>query len=202
MGAKQHTPEEIKVVVRDVHDYLKLAAHWRGLLPRKDGRSGRDLPEKQDELLEMARQGNVDAYDMLRQLAIIELNLLSVQPAKISLTTLSFIFDLFKKYEPSTPRKRGRDANSHLQRDRRIVNAVELVSRCGFKPTRNRASADKEGSPSGCSIVTSVLKRLGIPMTERNVEAIWARRRQIVDKPWKAPEWLWHQQRERRKDID
>ena len=74
---------------------------------------------------------------------------------------------------------RGLRRTYAADRDGHIAEAVYVAARRGFRPTRNEATRDKEkpGEPAGqsaCSIVTKALARVGVPMSERNVEDIWA----------------------------
>jgi hypothetical protein len=58
-------------------------------------------------------------------------------------------------------------------RDQDIVQVVhEIATKHGFPPTRNRETRRTE---SACSIVAKALARLGVCMSERSIEDIWAR---------------------------
>jgi hypothetical protein len=64
-------------------------------------------------------------------------------------------------------------------RDGDIAYAVWDATMRGFHPTRNEATRRKEalGKPAGqsaCSIVTKALARVGVHMSERSIEDIWA----------------------------
>jgi hypothetical protein len=64
-------------------------------------------------------------------------------------------------------------------RDGHIAYAVWDATCRGFSPTRNEATRRKEalGEPaaqSACSIVTKALARVGVHMSERSIEDIWA----------------------------
>jgi len=64
-------------------------------------------------------------------------------------------------------------------RDGLIAYAVWDATMCGFRPTRNEATRRKEAlgepaSQSACSIVTKALARVGVHMSERSIEDIWA----------------------------
>jgi hypothetical protein len=66
-------------------------------------------------------------------------------------------------------------------RDYCIFEVLAAIIDLGFRPTRNETARAKEsaGEPaeqSACSIVTKALVQLRVPITERNVEAIWRRR--------------------------
>lgn len=59
-------------------------------------------------------------------------------------------------------------------RDIQIVIAVHAVCReCNLKPTRNAAKHGKQEAPSGCSIVSLALARMGMTLSEDAVELIW-----------------------------
>jgi hypothetical protein len=65
-------------------------------------------------------------------------------------------------------------------RDVFIVEVIGLVIGRGFLPTRNDATRTKEryGEPvnqSACSIVAKALARIGVRLSERAIEDIWAR---------------------------
>lgn len=92
---------------------------------------------------------------------------------------------------------RGREANG--ARDLFIAKAVYGVTQMGYRPTRNRATKDKEGAPSACSIVATALADLGVPMGEAAVEKIWvaarkqwvASREQMIAARKRWPKALW-----------
>ena len=88
-----------------------------------------------------------------------------------------YIFKLLAM-EPAIPRKRGGDSGRCLDRNQWILRAIELVVGRGFKPTRNRATADNKVGDSACSIVATVLQEeFKINLGERSVETIWEKRK-------------------------
>lgn len=83
--------------------------------------------------------------------------------------------------EPTVPRKRGGDSGRCLDRNQWIVRAIQLVVKRGFKPTRNRATADRKVGHSACSIVATVLQKgFKINLGERSVETIWEKRKESL----------------------
>ena len=76
-----------------------------------------------------------------------------------------------RRRKPSRPKKHGRPRND-WHRDRLICEAVVIVARHGFRPTRNETTR----IPSGCSIVAAALQQLGVEMREAGVARIWERR--------------------------
>jgi hypothetical protein len=64
-------------------------------------------------------------------------------------------------------------------RDEHIAYAVWDATMRGFPPTRNEVTRRKEAlrepaAQSACSIVTKALARVGVHMSERSIEDIWA----------------------------
>jgi len=53
-----------------------------------------------------------------------------------------------------------------------IAHVIEQAAKRGFAPTRNAASRGKQ--ESACSIVAAALGQVGIHMSERTVEEMWA----------------------------
>jgi hypothetical protein len=85
------------------------------------------------------------------------------------------------KPTPRPSRKRGNDKFTHATRDITIANTITLVCRdFGLRPTRSRATRDKDGPESACSIVTKALSRLGIYMSEDAVEKIWRQGSELI----------------------
>jgi hypothetical protein len=77
--------------------------------------------------------------------------------------------------EPIVPRrKHGPSRGDRTARNIAIAGAVALIEdEYGFAATRNRASRDKNGANSACSIVTEALSMLGVNLSEDAVEKIW-----------------------------
>jgi hypothetical protein len=69
--------------------------------------------------------------------------------------------------------KRGRTSKDTWGRDAVIIDRLIPPLLDAFKATRNDATKDAE---SACSIVTQALARLGIHLSESQVETIWAKR--------------------------
>jgi len=87
---------------------------------------------------------------------------------------------LRSRYEAPPERTRQFSMDKNFERNFCIVTLVSKLSSCGFAPTRNRAAQDKDGQPSGCSIVAEALTRIGKAITERAVEEVWADRDKYV----------------------
>lgn len=67
-------------------------------------------------------------------------------------------------------------ANKYLYRDRFIAEAVHLTVASGFDPYRSKATRDRDGKESACSIVHKALGHLGVnTVTEDAVEKVWSR---------------------------
>ena len=80
--------------------------------------------------------------------------------------------------ETGASRKRGRNRLDNVVRDFAIATTVEgIAQRYSLPSTRNTSTTTE----SGCSIVTKALQRLGIHMSEANVNAIWRRMRSWAD---------------------
>jgi hypothetical protein len=80
-----------------------------------------------------------------------------------------FVCDLLSEYKV-LPRKRGN--KSTAWRNFLVADAVERMTKFGFKPTRNPGHRHRR--QSGSSIVAKVLKETGVQLTERRVGDIWA----------------------------
>jgi hypothetical protein len=76
--------------------------------------------------------------------------------------------------------KRGKKGNPAVNalRDDAIFDAIEIVIKLGFKPTRNRASKHE----SACSIVAKALADCRAALSEGEVETIWQNRRRAWEK--------------------
>src|SRR5262249_57920681 len=70
------------------------------------------------------------------------------------------------------PERRPGRRPAYMGRNMFIAHAVEQSVKCGFAATRNAASQGKR--QSACSIVAAALGQLGIHMSERTVEEMWA----------------------------
>jgi hypothetical protein len=80
-----------------------------------------------------------------------------------------FVCDLLSEYKV-LPRKRGN--KSTAWRNILVADAVERMTKFGFKPTRNPGHRHRR--QCGSSIVAKVLKETGVQLTERRVGDIWA----------------------------
>ena len=181
MQKARHTGERIETITQEVVRRLRLSVRLGVFSPQKSNRASfRRRKDDPNVLLEMARLGDVDAEHKLRVLARIELTLdLAREDCKISRPVLQYLCELLRRDEtrPNSRAKRGRSKRALLQRDQGIVLTVRQVCwEHGFAATRNREPSGEAPGASGCSIVADALTRLGIRMTERAVEAIWARR--------------------------
>jgi hypothetical protein len=79
-----------------------------------------------------------------------------------------------KPRRPKRTSQRGGDRFAHQARDLIIVHVIDSVCNAfDYKPTRSRASKDKGGADSGCSIVKDALSRQGVHMSEEAIEKIW-----------------------------
>ena len=94
-----------------------------------------------------------------------------------------FICEILTRAKDDLPRQRGKYAKGVFAlRDFTILKAIQyLWETRRLSPTRNAATRDKAGIESGSSIVATALERLGINMSERNIEEIWGNRRAIED---------------------
>jgi hypothetical protein len=76
------------------------------------------------------------------------------------------------------PQKRGRRRQSEF-RDFTIATAVATVAYgSGFSPTRSHATHDP-AAHSACSIIQAALAEIGVGMSERTVEGIWERHKNL-----------------------
>jgi hypothetical protein len=92
-----------------------------------------------------------------------------------------FLLVLLRRRFEAPPERPGQlRTDNNFERNFCIVTLVGSLSSAGFAPTRNRAAQDKDGPPSGCSIVAEALTRVGRSMTERAVEEVWADRDKYV----------------------
>jgi hypothetical protein len=74
---------------------------------------------------------------------------------------------------PWEPARRGpgNPASDYSRRDRTIKRAVRFLQSLGYNAMRNAATADHERGESAASIIAQALRRLGIKMSERRIEA-------------------------------
>jgi hypothetical protein len=127
------------------------------------------------ELWDKTKQGDVDAKHILRHRAA-EALYEAMETGRLSEQWAIRIMHLLF-FDPSpVKRRRGRCANP--DRDYWITAAIEEVIARGFEPTRNREAT--EAPFSACAIVAEVLKQMGIKLSERGVETIWAKREMSV----------------------
>ena len=69
--------------------------------------------------------------------------------------------------------KPGTSPGDRHVRNKCIAHLIKLAAGFGFNPTRSDASKNKDGGPSGCSIVRDELEQVGIHLSEKGVEKIW-----------------------------
>jgi hypothetical protein len=77
---------------------------------------------------------------------------------------------LFEKAEAGR-RRRGKHPDEQFSRNFAIMYAVARVAEHGFDPTRTQTHRD-----CACSIVSRALEKIGVHMSEDNVERIWGER--------------------------
>jgi hypothetical protein len=75
------------------------------------------------------------------------------------------------------PQKRGRRRQTE-NRDLTIATAIAAVARDGFSPTRSHAT-HHPAAHSACSIIQAALAEIGVSMSERTVEGIWERHKNL-----------------------
>jgi hypothetical protein len=80
---------------------------------------------------------------------------------------------LFEKAEAGRKR-RGKHPDEQFSRNYAIMYAVARVAEHGFEPTRTQTHRD-----CACSIVSLALEKIGVHMSEDNVERIWGERFQL-----------------------
>jgi hypothetical protein len=81
-------------------------------------------------------------------------------------------------------RKTGPNRDINTARDVTIGTAVSrVVEHHGFPQTRNKATRDKAGRDSACSIVADALEEVGIHMSEDAVEKVWHNLVRFVRRP-------------------
>jgi hypothetical protein len=83
-----------------------------------------------------------------------------------------FVLDVLNDRLPER-RKRGQERFLNWNRDVAITCAVRDVVKLGYSPVRNRASREKGGKDSACSIVAQAIGRIGGNLSEAAVERIW-----------------------------
>jgi len=76
---------------------------------------------------------------------------------------------------PKPPARKGQSPHKWWSRNQTIIMAIWLTTQAGFRPFRNAASKKSDRAPSACSIVKDALARLGISMSEDNVNKIWSK---------------------------
>jgi hypothetical protein len=75
------------------------------------------------------------------------------------------------------------DRSTYFQRDLWITfNVNQIVRLFGFAPTRNAESRRKGREESACSIVATALRKLGVHLSERTIEDMWAMHRPSLGK--------------------
>jgi hypothetical protein len=83
--------------------------------------------------------------------------------------------------EPKT--NRGRNPHALIARDAWIVVTIAGLAKLGFSPTRNPATIDNDGNPSGSFIIAEALQRLGINISESGVANVWSERDALMPLP-------------------
>jgi hypothetical protein len=142
--------------------------------PAHDPNELRDFYEKDlAELFKLARQGDVEADQVLRQSILddVKNGLLTRQKFK----ALSWLL-LARRSEP--PAAQGRQELK--DRNFLIATVIFRITAFGFTPTRNRART--ASSISACQIAAMALEKIGMPMTERAIEEVWGDNKQAVEK--------------------
>jgi hypothetical protein len=117
--------------------------------------------EPADILIEAAKQGDPLAKKAVHEAIMLYVTHGDPVPERLR----NYLFELLlRNYGPQ--KKPG---HKNYLRDKSIWHAVKAVCDCGFKPTRNPATADH---PSGCSIVRDVLAEFGVNLSEKTIEEI------------------------------
>jgi hypothetical protein len=190
MKRKNYTSEEVEAITREIRQDLERGPLFFGIVPSKDGRSGprrmnlsNDLYDgrlKHEELITMARSGDVDAADVLRDTARADLVRRMSESGTIPAWILQYYDGLTAgKIALNGRRQRGRNQHGNLDRDWEIILAVDQVAKRGFSRTPNLGNKDESANPSACSIVAAALGPIGINLSERGVAAIWGRREKV-----------------------
>jgi len=193
--ARTRNPAEIEAIIVELTTMLGLPYRLGGFKPTTDRkRVNRRLPNDEAQLFGMAQSGDLDAQEALRR--GIEVAFVfgtapdpdGLRSIALSEIRVSYLKWLMRESSASTTKpSRGRVRPKLLQvRNEGIVAAIEWVVGKGIPPTRERATADKGGLLSACAIVAEALRRLGLHMTERNIEDIWAHRDPV---PVHRPHW-------------
>ncbi len=123
--------------------------------------------EKGKRLIDKARNGDYVAKQLLCEIAAWFLETARELPERLR----EYIVEVLRAEAGDRPQKRGRDPYANHPRNFNIACTILNVTSLGFKATRNRATE----SESACSVVVQALERLGIHMSEANVEKIWER---------------------------
>jgi hypothetical protein len=185
MRKRHHTPEEIETITREIQQRYGLVARLGGFSRRLDNHSAfRRLPDDLSTLLKMSRQGDVDATYKLYWRARIELTILMARSdTGVPVQIFEVCHDLVRAAEKMTDPRQGGDERRNLDRDWRIIQAVNWICEQGFGPTQNDTT---EGNQSASYIVAEALRRLGIAVSGGAVQGVWKRRRKI-EKAIKRP---------------
>jgi hypothetical protein len=77
------------------------------------------------------------------------------------------------------PSKKGRGRTEKRDRNIIIASAIRKIEALDFKATRNEATKADNSAISACQIIAVALTHLGIGITERAVERIWSRYKDI-----------------------
>ncbi|MGY4285790.1 hypothetical protein ACVWXO_005010 [Bradyrhizobium sp. LM2.7] len=190
--ARTKSPAEIETeaIIAELTQMLGVPYRLGGFKPTTDRkRVNRLLPHDEAQLFGMAH-----AQEALRrgiEVAFVfgtALDPDGLRSIELSEIQVSYLKWLMRESSASTTKpSRGRGRPSVLQdRNQKIVAAIEWVVGKGIPRTRDRATADKGGSLSACAIVAEALRRLGLHMSERNIEDIWAHKDPV---PVHRPHW-------------
>jgi hypothetical protein len=86
--------------------------------------------------------------------------------------------ELARLHAKRPPQKRGRRRQTEM-RDLTIATAIAAVAHgAGFSPTRSHAT-HHPAAHSACSIIQAELAEIGVGMSERTVEGIWERHKNL-----------------------
>lgn len=176
----KQTPAQIEAAVTKAVAFLEYCQHSNLML------DGRGIPSFVDQvgmddqfnhlyasdlskLFEMARGGDIEADCALR-VRILE----DAQNGALTREKCSVLGWLLL-----APRPEPRASRELKNRNFFIATAVCRTTALGFLPTRNKASYE---SVSACQVVARALTRLGLPMTENAVRAVWDDNKGAVEK--------------------
>ena len=122
--------------------------------------------ERRERLIDKARKGDRVATKLLCDAAAEFIE----EGKQLPQGLRAYIVEVLRKPD-DTPKKRGQDPFANYPRNFDIACTIANVVSMGFKATRNQATE----AESACSIVQQALERVGVHMSEANVEKIWER---------------------------